>query len=105
VEVWCTMRYIHVLIIKGKVILTGQDFIIANVYAPCDTDAKQDLWVCLNQFILENGDENVCICEDFNSVRMTEERRGRSVTFRQLDVDNFNNFIVGSFLIDLSLCG
>jgi exonuclease III len=105
VEVWCTMSFRHVLIIKGKVLLTGQDFIIANVYAPCDTYAKQELWVCLNQFILDNGEENVCICGDFNSVRMSTERRGRTVTFRQVDADNFNNFIDGSLLIDLLLCG
>jgi len=43
VEVWCSMSYRHVLIIKGKEILTGQNFIVAIVYAPCDTTAKQDL--------------------------------------------------------------
>jgi len=89
VEVWCTMNFSNVLIVKGKVILTGQDFIIANVYAPCDTNAKQDLWVRLNNFLLDHGEENVCICEDFNSVRKVEERRGRCVIFRQVDADNF----------------
>jgi len=68
VEVLCTMSYKHVLIIKGKVILTGQNFIIANVYAPCDTSAKQGLWVRLNNFPIDHGEENVCICGDFNSV-------------------------------------
>jgi len=99
------MSYRHVLIIKGKVILTGQDFIIANVYAPCDTNAKQDLWMRLSQFILKNGDANVCVSRDFNSVRLEEERRGRNMIFRQLDAYNFNNFIDGSFLIDLPIYG
>ncbi|AES65125.1 endonuclease/exonuclease/phosphatase family protein [Medicago truncatula] len=99
------MSYRHIFIIKGKVILTGQDFIIANVYAPCDTIAKQELWVCLSQFILDTRDANVCVCGDFNSVRTKEEIRGRSVVFRQLDADNFNNFIDNSFPIDLPICG
>jgi len=105
VEVWCSLSFRHVLIIKGKVILTGQNFIIVNVYAPCDTSAKQDLWLRLSQFILNIGDDNVCVCGDFNSVRMEEERRGRNVNFRQLDANNFNNFIDGTFLIDLPICG
>ena len=54
VEVWCTVTFRHVLIIKGKVRSTGQEFIIANVYAPCDTLAKQELWVRLSQFINDN---------------------------------------------------
>jgi len=41
VEVWCTLSLRHVLVIKGRVILTGQDFIIANIYAPCDVMAKK----------------------------------------------------------------
>jgi len=48
---------------------------------------------------------DVCVCGDFNSVRSEEERRGRSVVFRQVDADNFNNFIDSSFLIDLPICG
>jgi len=105
VEVWCTVTFRHVLIIKGKVRSTGQEFIIANVYAPCDTLAKQDLWVRLSQFINDNGEVNVCVCGDFNSIRSEEERRGRSVVFRQVDADNFNNFIDSSFLIYLPICG
>jgi len=105
VEVWCTLSFRHALIIKGKVILTGQESTIANIYAPCDTMEKQDLWARLSQFILNNGDVNFCICGDFNFVRSVEERRGRNVFFRQLDADNFNNFIDGCFLIDLPLYG
>ena len=105
VEAWCPMIFKHVLIIKGKVIHTGQDFIIANVYAPCETNAKQDLWMQLNQFILDNGEANVCIGRDFNSVRSTTDRRGRSEHFRHLDADNLNYFIDSSFLIDLPICG
>ena len=36
VEVWCTFSVKHVLVTKGRVIATGQEFIIANVYAQFD---------------------------------------------------------------------
>ena len=97
VEVWCTISYRHLLIIKGMVLLSGQDFIIVNVYAPCDSSAKQELWLRLNQFIIYSGIVNVCVCGDFNFVRTSAERRGRNLLFRQVDADNFNNFIDGSF--------
>jgi exonuclease III len=41
VEVWSTMSFPHVLAIKGRVIETCQEFVIANVYAPCETASKQ----------------------------------------------------------------
>ena len=105
VELWCTFSLRHVLVTKGRVIATGQEFIIANVYAPCDTAMKHDLWNRIMNFILNIGDVNFCICGDFNSVRSETERKGRSVVFRQLDTNNFNNFIDGILLIDLPLCG
>ena len=104
-DVWCTFNFRHVLIIKGKVILTDQEFLIANVYAPCDTTAKQELWARSSHFIINIGDANVCVCGDFNSVRSADERRGRNVVFQQVDADNFNNFIDVSFLLDLPICG
>jgi hypothetical protein len=33
---WSTFNFGNVLAIKGKVILTSEEFIIFNVYAPCD---------------------------------------------------------------------
>jgi exonuclease III len=49
VEVWCTLSFRHILIMKGRVLSTGKEFIIANVYAPCDTSAKHEfiLLVCM----------------------------------------------------------
>jgi len=43
VEVWYSMSFRHVLVIKGWVVLTNVEFVIVNVYAPCDTVAKQVL--------------------------------------------------------------
>jgi len=81
------MSFGHVFIIKGKVILTDEEFIIFNVYAPCDSVAKQQLWEKLVPLVLHYGDVNLCVCGDFNSVRCREERKGRSAGFGQLDAE------------------
>jgi len=44
VDVWSSMSLEHMLVIKGTVISSGQEFVIVNVYAPCDMGAKQILW-------------------------------------------------------------
>jgi len=102
VDVWSSMSFRHVFVIKGRVILTDQEFIIVNVYDPCDTSAKQVLWAWLTDFVLNNSDANLCVCDEFNSVRSADERRGRSVIFRQVDADNFKKFIDDFFLYRFS---
>lgn len=90
---------------KEELLLPVKNFFIANVYAPCDLTTKLDLWNRLTHFISNVGDSNLCICGDFNSVRSEAEMKGRNAVSRQLDSDNFNNFIDGGSLIDLLLCG
>jgi len=97
VEVWSTSRLPHVLVIRGRVIQTGREFIIANVYAPCDTAAKQYLWDTLLPIVIHNNNANLCLCGDFNSVRSIEERKGWGTIFRQHDSDIFNKFIDDGF--------
>jgi ABC-type microcin C transport system permease subunit YejE len=52
VDVWSTTSFHHVLIIACRVIQSGQEFVIVNVYAPCDTMAKQVLWNQLLNFVI-----------------------------------------------------
>jgi len=47
----------------------------------------------------------VCVCGDFNLVRLVEERKGRGMVFRQFDANCFNNFIVDYAFVDLPICG
>lgn len=44
VVVWSTTSFSHVLVIKETVVRSAEDFIIINVYAPCDPMAKGELW-------------------------------------------------------------
>jgi len=105
VDVWSTSNLSHALVIRGRIIRTSQDFVIVNVYAPCGTVAKQVLWNQLSGFVLNNGDANLCLCGDFNSVRSSEERKHRGSVFRQHDTNIFNAFITDSLLVDLPICG
>jgi hypothetical protein len=59
----------------------------------------------LLNFVINNNDANLCLCGDFNSIRSTEERRGRGSFTRQHDSDIFNKFIDEAFLVDMSICG
>ncbi|MCI24358.1 cytochrome P450, partial [Trifolium medium] len=63
VEVWSSESREHVLWCHGCFTKSGEEFFVANVYAPCDIGAKQGLWeegVCL--WGLQCGrEEGVCL--------------------------------------------
>ncbi|MCI82749.1 endonuclease/exonuclease/phosphatase family protein, partial [Trifolium medium] len=44
VEMWYSETFNHVLWCHSRLIKSGDDFSLANVYAPCDDRAKQELW-------------------------------------------------------------
>lgn len=105
VDVWSYMSYNNVLLIRGRMVDTGEEFIIFNVYAPCDFVLKQRLWDRLLPLVLNSDDTCLCLCGDSNSIHSMEEMKGRRVLFRQPDADSFNHFILDGSLIDLPLCG
>jgi hypothetical protein len=43
------------------------------------------------------------VCWDFNAIRDDSERRGSSENIRREEMEAFNDFIVGSELLDLLL--
>jgi len=80
-------------------------FFLANVYAPCDVRGKRELWNQLGSFSRSRAKSNLCVCGDFNSVCLEEERRSRGMVVRGVDTDFFNSFIADSHLMDFSLGG
>ncbi|CAJ2662883.1 unnamed protein product [Trifolium pratense] len=84
---------------------SGEEFYIVNVYAPCDSRAKQVLWDSLSVKIQALGSVRVCVCGDFNAVRCVDERRSTNDGYRHSDHIPFNRFIDDNSLIDLPLCG
>jgi exonuclease III len=105
VEVWSTMSLDNILVIRGKVLPSAEEFVIVNVYAPIDLIAKREVWERLTNLVLNNSNTCICLCGDFNVVCSREERKGRGLVFRQTEDDMFNKFIADCSLIDLPLCG
>jgi len=56
-------------------------------------------------FVYNTCGQNVCVCGDFNAVRVEEERRSFRGGIASLDAFPFNLFIEDNMLIDLSFCG
>lgn len=76
---------------------------IVNVYAPCDVEGKKELWRVLEEKMRGKEDEKWCLCGDFNVVRNDSERRGKARAGRRMEMKDFNDFINGMELVDLSL--
>ncbi|GKV23714.1 hypothetical protein SLEP1_g33413 [Rubroshorea leprosula] len=73
---------------------------IVNVNASCNRNERMETWTELLKMI-EEGEGFWCIAGDFNSVRSTEERRGRSEHSRYRE--DLNEFIENAGLVDLPL--
>lgn len=105
IDVCSSMSFAHVIVVSGRVILTGEDVVVVNVYAPCEQIAKRDLWDRLVPLVMSKNDSCLCLCGHFNSVRSIDERKGRKTVFRQMEANLFNKFINDSLLLDLPICG
>jgi len=105
VDIWMSLILSNALIVKGKFIKNNVDFVMANVYAPCDNRGRQLLWNELNILVQRYSTDAWCVLGDFNAVCSCEERRSRSTISGNDDFAPFNQFIDGNFLIDLPLCG
>ena len=105
VEVRSTVSFNHTLVIHGQLLKSNEEFYLFNVYAPCDARDRKLLWdslfVCLQQL----QGKMVCVCGDFNDIRIIEERRSVSVGQVAFNFTHFNSFIDNNFLVDLPLGG
>jgi exonuclease III len=82
VEVWSSISRDHVLWCHRRFLSSGEEFFVANVYAPCDEGAKQGLWNSLSIRIQPLLGKRVCVWGDFNAVRHLDERRSPRVVPR-----------------------
>jgi exonuclease III len=62
VEVWSSISRDYVLWCHGRFVKTGEEFLVTNVYAPCDKGAKQGLSDALSTKLQELGGMRVCVC-------------------------------------------
>jgi len=46
VEVWSSMTFEHVLVIIGCVVKSDEQFVLLNIYAPCEESRQQSFMEC-----------------------------------------------------------
>jgi len=105
VEIFYSFSFDHVVAVGGRFLQTGDDFVLFNVYTPCDVGGQSAWWGTLSSRLVNLQGQNVCVCGDFNVVRRVDERRGVGAVLRVMGVSDFNNFVDGSDFIDLPLTG
>ncbi|KAL8508518.1 hypothetical protein ACS0TY_018952 [Phlomoides rotata] len=93
------------LVVNGRWREDGGVMVIINVYAPCMTSEKEQLWDTIKLVIEQNEEARICVVGDFNSIRATDERIGRGGEVVRRDIRVFDDFIVTSGMIDLPLLG
>jgi exonuclease III len=72
--VWDSSSFSHVFMIHAQFIQSHMEFLLFNVYAPCDNNAKLEVWDWLSGRLQQLGGQKVCLCGDFNVVRCDAER-------------------------------
>lgn len=77
---------------------------LVNIYSPCDLEGKRSLWSNLIREMQNRGGECWCLIGDFNAVKSTSERRGRSPP-NFTEIIEFSNFIESAGLFDIPLAG
>ncbi|CAJ2668643.1 unnamed protein product [Trifolium pratense] len=105
VEMWWTESREHVLWCYGRFTKSGEEFCVANIYAPCDDMAKQRSWETISERLHSLAGKRVCVCGDFNVVKHVEERRSVQGGHRSLDHVPFSRFIEDNTLVDLPMIG
>ncbi|CAJ2657018.1 unnamed protein product [Trifolium pratense] len=105
VEMWWTESREHVLWCHGRFTKSGEEFFVANIYAPCDDMVKQRLWESISERLHLLAGKRVCVCGDFNAVKHVDERRSVRGDHRSLDHVPFSRFIEDNTLVDLPLIG
>jgi hypothetical protein len=64
-EVWSSVSHEHVLWCHCRFLNSGEEFFLANVYAPCDSREKQVLWDSLTDWLQSLTRKRVCVVGGF----------------------------------------
>ncbi|KAL8557848.1 hypothetical protein ACS0TY_005085 [Phlomoides rotata] len=94
-----------VLVINGFFTGDGSRGVLMNVYAPCSSPEKTEVWDIIKLIVNQNMDARVCVVGDFNSIRRPEERVGRQEQTDNRDIQHFEEFIQQSNLQELPMVG
>jgi len=105
VEVWYSTSFEHVLLEAGRFYKSNEQFVVVNIYAPCEDARQQSLCDNITNRLATYSDQNVCVCGDFNAVRSVSERCSVGDIKQQTGMAGLNLFIDSNLLIDLPLRG
>ncbi|KAL8512999.1 hypothetical protein ACS0TY_019243 [Phlomoides rotata] len=94
-----------VLVVNGVFTGDGGRGVLMNVYTPCSSSEKNELWEIIMLTVSQNLDAKVCVVGDFNTIRRPEEREGRREMVENRDIQRFEEFIQQSNLHELMLVG
>ncbi|KAL8480705.1 hypothetical protein ACS0TY_027301 [Phlomoides rotata] len=101
----CSWHTKGLLVVKGIWLEDSSDLLLLNVYAPCNSTEKAQLWDIIISVTEQYEDYRICVAGDFNSIREESERIGRGEEVDRRDIRSFDSFICASGLLDLPLKG
>ena len=78
------------ILLEGVWTHENQRIFIVNIYSPCDSQNKRELWESLMQLRQQIPEGMWCFLGDFNSIRHPSERQG--VSHRGEEVASINDF-------------
>ena len=94
------------IVFFGKHMQTDTDIVVVNVYSACNLQDKKTLWGELSSIKTIHQKCPWCFIGDFNAVRRTNERKGKSTRGSQTsEIRLFNEFIEGNLLLDIPIVG
>ncbi|XP_068503620.1 uncharacterized protein [Phaseolus vulgaris] len=94
------------IVFFGKHMQTDTDIVVVNVYSACNLQDKKTLWGELSSIKTTHQKCPWCFIGDFNVVRRTNERKGKSTRGSQTsEIRLFNEFIEGNLLLDIPIVG
>ncbi|XP_057418079.1 uncharacterized protein LOC130712263 [Lotus japonicus] len=98
----CNPRWIF---LKGKWGGSGETYAFINVYAPCSSEEKRQLWGELVNCRRRSAADCWCVLGDFNFVRDPNERKGitNDTSDSRRDTEFFNDFIHSMGLVDVPM--
>lgn len=88
----------ELLVVNGYMIEDVKGCSIINVYARNSSSLRLELWDKISILVDQYKEDYLCVVGDFNSIRIEQERVGRSATLDRGDMKAFNNFIEHSNL-------
>lgn len=88
-----------------KVLWKNGIYYVFNIYSPCDLNKKIKLWKVLLDLKEKYEDEEWIIYGDFNSIKNSRERKGRSLVENIDETNAFVDFIGDCKLVDVPCIG